>query len=86
MNEYVYVSPKVMKISFMHYTTVGSLVGVAVGLAVSLLFPTNEEVDLKLLTPCIRRFMHPDYMISLKKSNGTTKAEDYTLVSQDTKL
>lgn len=88
MNDDVYVSPNVMKIytvSFMHYTTVGSVVGVAIGLIVSLLFPTDEEVDPKLLTPCVRRFMYPDYMIRSKNSNGT-EAADYTLVSQDTKL
>lgn len=89
MNEDVYVSPNVMKIytvSYMHYTTVGCLVGMAVGLVVSLLFPTDEQIDPKLLTPCVRRFVYPDYMVGSKNSNGTAKADDYTLVSQDTKL
>jgi len=88
MNEDVYVSPNVWEIytvSYLHYSTIGTLVGVAVGLAVSLLFPTDEPVDAKLLTPSIRRFVYPEYMSAGPKPNGTA-ADEYKPVSQDTKL
>lgn len=86
MNEDIYVSPNVWKIytvSYQHYSTIGTLVGIAVGLIVSLLFPTKQNIDPKLLTPFIQRFMYPKYM---DKTNGI-KTEDYKPVAQqDTKL
>lgn len=87
MNEDVYVSPNVWTIytvSYFHYSTIGTLVGIVIGLAVSLLFPTDEPVDPKLLTPFIRKFMYPEYMVR-SKSNGTN-VDEYKPVSQDTKL
>lgn len=88
MNEDVYVSPNVWKIytvSYLHYSTIGTLVGIMVGLAVSLLFPTDEPVDAKLLTPFVRNLMYPEYMIR-SKSNGINVVDEYKPVSQDTKL
>lgn len=86
MNEDVYVSPNVWKIytiSYQHYSTIGTLIGIAVGLIVSLLFPMKQNIDPKLLTPFIRSFIPPE---SMDKSNGI-KTEDYTPVAlQDTKL
>lgn len=89
INDDVYASPNVWKIytvSYMHYSTVGTLVGIAAGLVVSLLFPTDEEVDPKLLTPCIRKFMHPTFMT--EKNFNRTEADEYEPVSQreETKL
>lgn len=86
MNDDVYVNPNLSKLytlSFMHYSTVGTLVGIAVGILVSLLFPEEQNIDPKLLTPFVRKFMHPKYMAN---SKSETKAEEYTLVSQETKL
>lgn len=85
MNEDVYLSENVLKIytvSYQHYSTIGTLVGVAVGLIVSLLFPTEQDIDPKLFTPIIRRLMYPKY---IDKPNGI-KTEEYTPVTQDTKL
>lgn len=65
MNEDVYVSPNVQKIftiSYAHYTTIGTVIGIVVGLAISLLFPTDQKIDPKLLTPFVRKFMYPDRM------------------------
>lgn len=92
LNEDVYASPNVWTIftvSYMHYSTIGTLVGIAVGLAVSLLFPTDENVDPRLLTPCIRNFVYPNYMAEMVPKNGKTthnKTDTYEPVSQDTKL
>ncbi|XP_050436170.1 sodium-coupled monocarboxylate transporter 1-like isoform X1 [Adelges cooleyi] len=90
MNDDVYVSPDVRKIftlSYNHYSTLGTLIGVAVGLAVSLIFPTEQDYDPKLLTPCIRNFVFPKYMAQDKKpANGKPAPEEYALVPQDTKL
>lgn len=79
----MYASPNVWKIytvSYMHYSTVGTLVGIAAGLVVSLLFPTDDEVDPRLLTPCIRKFTHPSFMT--EKNVNRTAVEEYELVSQ----
>ncbi|XP_060833760.1 sodium-coupled monocarboxylate transporter 1-like [Rhopalosiphum padi] len=91
LNEDVYASPDVLliyTISYMHYSTIGTLVGIIVGLAVSLLFPEEQNVDPKLLTPFIRNFVHPKYMTETVQNGRTThnKTETYELVSQDTKL
>jgi len=92
LNEDVYASPNVWTIftvSYMHYSTIGTLVGIAVGLAVSLLFPTDENVDPRLLTPCIRNFVYPNYMTEMVPKNGKTthnKTDTYEPVSQETKL
>lgn len=92
LNEDVYAGPDVptiYTISYMHYSTIGTLVGIAVGLAVSLLFPEEEQdVDPKLLTPFIRKFVYPKYMTETVKNGRTNnnKTETYELVSQDTKL
>jgi len=92
LNEDVYAGPDVptiYTISYMHYSTIGTLVGIAVGLAVSLLFPEEEQdVDPKLLTPFIRNFAYPKYMTETVKNGRTNnnKTEAYELVSQDTKL
>lgn len=61
MNEDVYVAPDVWKIytvSYLHYNTIGAVVGVAVGLAVSLLSPVRQEVDPRLLAPFVRRLVY----------------------------
>lgn len=91
LNEDVYASPNVWKmytVSYMHYSTIGTLVGIATGLAVSLLFPTDEKVDPRLLTPCIRNFVYPKYMAETVTNGKTThnKTDTYELVSQETKL
>lgn len=88
MNDEVYMSPNVWKIfavSYMHYTTIGVFVCVAVGLIFSLLFPEDREVDPSLLTPCIRKLVRPNYTVGSNKPNDTM-TDDYTLVSQDTRL
>lgn len=87
LNEHVYASPNVWKIytvSYMHYSTVGTIVGIAVGLVVSLLFPTRQSVDPKLLAPFVRPFGTSDDHKARSKSQP--KTEEYALVSQDTKL
>lgn len=87
MNEDVYVSPNVWKIytvSYMHYSTIGTVIGIVVGLAVSLLFPTGQSVDPKLLTSFIRKLMYPKYIV--KQMTNGTNTEVYKPVSQDTKL
>lgn len=64
MNEDVYVSPNVWKIytiSYQHYSTIGTLIGITVGLFVSLMFPTKQNVDPKLLTPFVRELMYPKH-------------------------
>lgn len=86
MNDDVYVNPntpKIYTLSFLHYSTVGTLIGIAVGILVSLLFPVEQNTDPKLLTPFVRKFMYPKYMANSKLE---TKTEEYTLVSQETKL
>jgi len=91
LNEDVYASPNVWTIytvSYMHYSTIGTMVGIAVGLAVSLLFPTDDNVDPRLLTPCIRNFVYPKYMAKTVLNGKTThnKTDTYEPVSQETKL
>jgi len=92
LNEDVYASSNVWTIytvSYMHYSTIGTLVGIAVGLAVSLLFPTDENVDPRLLTPCIRNFVYPKYMTKTVKNGKNithNKTDTYEPVSQETKL
>lgn len=84
MNKDVYVSPNVWKIytiSYMYYTSLGTIIGIAVGLAVSLIFPQEQDIDPKLLTPFIRNFMYPKYMT--KEKLDTVKTEEYKPVSQD---
>lgn len=69
MNDDVYVGPNVWKIftvSYMHYNTIGTVVGIAVGLVVSWLFPKDQNIDPKLLAPCIRKQ-------SPKQSNKTVE-------------
>ncbi|XP_050435700.1 sodium-coupled monocarboxylate transporter 1-like [Adelges cooleyi] len=89
MNDDVYVSPDVPKIytlCYNHYSTLGMLIGLAVGLAVSLIFPTEQDYDPKLLTPCIRNFVFTKYTAHTKKpEDGEPTAEEYALV-QDTQL
>lgn len=90
MNEDVYVSRNVWKIytiSYLHYTTIGTVIGLAVGIIVSLLFPINKDIDPRLLTPFIRRFAYPKYMMTAnEKSNNKSRLEEYCPVTQDTKL
>lgn len=81
LNEDVYVSPKVWTIytvSYMHYSTIGTFVGIVVGLVVSWLFPSDQETDPKLLTPCIRKLIYPDYKKS-KKLNETDSGQAISL-------
>lgn len=96
MNEDVYVSPNVWKIhaiSYMHYPTVGVIIGITIGLLISYLFPMDQKIDPKLLAPCIRKFVNPDYNLperynSTKKnerSSNTVMGEEYVSVSRDTK-
>uniref|UniRef100_A0A2S2Q026 Sodium-coupled monocarboxylate transporter 2 n=1 Tax=Sipha flava TaxID=143950 RepID=A0A2S2Q026_9HEMI len=87
MNADVYVNPNVNKIftlSYMHYNTIGTIIALVVGIVVSLMFPTEQNIDPKLLAPCIRKCMY------LKNSTKTkceaNKTEEYQLVSQNTKL
>ncbi|KAL4085013.1 hypothetical protein QTP88_027860 [Uroleucon formosanum] len=91
LNQDVYASSNLWSIytvSYMHYCTIGTFVGIAVGLAVSLLFPTDESVDPKLLTPWIRNFVNPKYMTKTVQNGKTThnKTDTYEPVSQETKL
>lgn len=88
MNEDVYVNPKVQKIytlSYMYFGTIGAVVGMIVGIIVSLVFPSKQNIDPKLLTPCIRKYM--DY-----KHKGKTKPDEIKIEelrsadSQDTPL
>lgn len=81
MNEDVYVAPNVWKIytiSYVHYNTIGTIVGIAVGLIVSFLFPVDQNIHPKLLTPFIRKLMYPNF-----DSNRTT-TDIYIPVSQVT--
>lgn len=87
MNNDVYVSPNVWKIytvSYMHYSTIGFLVGMAVGLAVSLLFPTDQCVDPKLLAPWLRKLTHSKFLTNTPQLNGTREMTPYQPVSQNT--
>jgi len=87
MNKDVYVSPNVWKIytvSYMHYSTIGFLVGMAVGLAVSLLFPTDQCVDPKLLAPWLRKSTHSKFVTDAPQFNGTREMTPYQPVSQNT--
>lgn len=87
MNEDVYVGPNVWKIytvSYMYYNALGCFIGIAVGLVVSMLFPQKQDIDPKLLTPFIRKFIYPKY-IAKEKSDGV-KTKDYKPVCQDSKL
>lgn len=72
MNQDVYVSPNVWKIytiSYMHYSTIGFLIGLAVGAIVSVLSSTRQNVDPRLLAPCIRKFLYTEYQENAT-SNG----------------
>lgn len=78
MNEDVYASAdlwKIYTVSYQHYPTVGFLVGIVVGVAVSLLFPMYQNVDPKLLTPCVRKFVNP----KCTEKKKLDKTEEYTL-------
>lgn len=87
MNDDVHVSPNVWKIftiSYMHYCTIGTLVGIAVGLIISFLFPKNQNIDPKLLTPFVRKIK---YHNNRTKAKGTSTAEEYISAAfQDTRL
>ncbi|VVC39885.1 Sodium/solute symporter [Cinara cedri] len=88
MNEDVYVSPDVWKIytvSYMHYNTLGSLIGITIGLVVSYLFPTDRKIDSKLLAPCIRKFVYSERS-EQKKFNRKASMTDGNPVVQDSKL
>lgn len=88
MNDDVYVSPNVWKIytvSYLHYTTIGTIVGIVVGLVVSFLFPTDEHVNLRLLSPCIRKFMYPEFVTTME-NHSKHRNEEYRPVTRDTKL
>lgn len=81
MNEDVYVGPNVWKIyaiSYMHYSTVGTLVGVAVGLVVSLFFSPDKRVDPKLLAPCIREYVRPKQPV-LKTNLNIIESDEHEL-------
>lgn len=85
MNDDVYVSPNVLKVytvSYLHYTTIGTVVGIIIGLVVSFLFPTTKCVDRKLSSPSTWKFMYPDHI----ESKGTMWPEEYRPVIEDTNL
>lgn len=89
MNEDIYVSPNVNKmftVSYMHYNTIGTVVALIVGIVVSLVFPTEQKIDPKLLTPCIRKFMYLENTTKTTKRESNNRTEEYQLVSQSTKL
>lgn len=86
----MYASPNVWKIytvSYMHYSTIGTVVGIGIGLLVSLLFPTDQDIDPRLLTPCIRKLAYPDYA-GKKNPNGggKTREDPVKPATLDTKL
>lgn len=86
MNEDVYVGPSVWKlftVSYLHNYTIGTFVGILVGVAVSLAFPTQQNVDPKLLSPCIRFLMGPKRKAADKLNESK---HEYEPVSQDTRL
>lgn len=79
LNEDVYASESVWKIytvSYMHYSTIGTLVGIAVGLVVSLLFPTEQKLDPSLITPFIRKFMYPSDTTSQHTKETNTEEQE----------
>lgn len=87
MNEDVYVSPNVWKIftvSYMHYNTIGTVVGLVVGLIVSLLFPTEQNIDPKLLTPLVLKFIN--HKKKTKSNVNNIVIHSYPPVAQDTKF
>ncbi|VVC39888.1 Sodium/solute symporter [Cinara cedri] len=90
LNDDVYVSSntwKIYTVSYLHYTTIGTVVGIVVGLAVSFLFPTDEQVDPKLLTFCVRKFMNSEYTETKgDQPDYRTRTEKYNPEIQDTKL
>lgn len=64
LNEDVYASENIWEIytiSYMHYSTIGTLVGIAVGLIISLLSPMEQKLDPKLVTPFIRKLMYSSH-------------------------
>lgn len=76
MNDDVYVSPDVWKfftLSYMHYNTIGTAIGIAVGLIVSWLFPIDQNIDPKLLAPYMRK----------KITKQSTKTEEFYLTKSD---
>lgn len=90
VNEDVYASPNVWKIytvSYMHYSTIGTVVGIGIGLLVSLLFPVDQDIDPRLLTPCIRKLACPGYAAK-RNPNGPGKTDDGPVkpATLDTKL
>lgn len=85
MNEDVYVSPNVWKIytvSYQHYSTIGTIIGITVGLIVSLMFPTKQNVDPKLLAPFVRKLMYPEN----RDKSIVTSHEEHATDCWDTKL
>ncbi|XP_050537051.1 sodium-coupled monocarboxylate transporter 2-like isoform X2 [Daktulosphaira vitifoliae] len=88
LNHDVYVAPDVWKIftlSYMHYSTVGTLIGISVGLIVSLIFPKEQHIEPNLLTPFVRRIVYPNHKNQIMKPNGVI-VEEYNLVPQNTQL
>lgn len=86
INDDMYASSNVWKIytlSHYHYITLGVVVGIAVSLVVSLLFPVDQDINPKLLSPFIRKFAYPEYMSDSKLE---AKTREYELVPQETKL
>lgn len=97
MNEDVYVAPDVWTVytvSYMHYSTIGTVVGIAVGLAVSLLLPVRQDIDPRLLAPFVRHLIYPARRGGAPKAAATngggarpTADERYEPVGQlDTRL
>jgi hypothetical protein len=84
MNDDVYVSPNVWKmftVSYMHYNTIGTGIGIVVGLIVSWLFPIDQNIDPKLLAPCMRKKItkQSTKMVEIY----LTKSDDNSPVPQD---
>lgn len=76
MNEDLYVSPNVWKIyavSYLHFNIIGTLIGIAVGLAVSILFPMEQNIDAKLLSPFVRKFLNPKYTMNSNETYTNNK-------------
>ncbi|XP_050533671.1 sodium-coupled monocarboxylate transporter 1-like [Daktulosphaira vitifoliae] len=87
LNNDVYAAPDVWKIftiSYMHFSTLGPLIGIVVGLIISIIFPSDQQVDPKLLTPFVRRIVYPNHQIQKDKFNGI-KSDEYILVPQNIK-
>lgn len=70
LNKDVYAGPNVWKVytvSYLYYNTIGTVVGVVVGLAVSTLSAaTPRPVDPKLLAPFVRKFVSSEPAVDIK--------------------